>query len=387
VIPTFSSHVEDRGNAWRIIINTKPKRTLKNIKKSILKTQKEAERYADRLAEEIEKGLYQESSNMSVSAYFDKWLQHIESTNAWEYKTYVRNKGIIDNYFLPALGIIKISQLKPLEIQEHLDRTQQTENDGPGLKASTALKHYNLLHAAFKQAFKWELIPGNPVDKVSPPTVKEKYDVPILPNGKAIVEFQESFEPGTTLYLPVLISTTGSLRRGEVCGLQWRDMEWETRRLWVRRSLQRITGEGLKLKPYTKNDKIRSVVLPPTVVEILKKEYMARFNGDDLGLHGEEYICLNTKGCPVAPDLITLTFKRKKLPITFHGCRHSHDSLLARLGVRNKLIADRAGRGEVLTEKIYTHLQPDQQDEVSLIVEKDLYKTKKKIRMKLVRKK
>jgi integrase len=383
----LTSHVEDRGNAWRIIINTKPKRTLKNIKKSILKTQKEAERYADRLAEEIEKGLYQESSNMSISIYFDKWLQHIESTNAWEYKTYVRNKGIIDNYFLPALGIIKISQLKPLEIQEHLDRSQQTENDGPGLKASTALKHYNLLHAAFKQAFKWELIPGNPMDKVDPPTVKEKYDAPVLPNGKAIVEFQKSFKPGTTLYLPVLISTTGSLRRGEVCGLQWRDMEWKTRRLWVRRSLQRITGEGLKPKPYTKNDKIRSVVLPPTIVEILKKEYMARFNGDKLGLHGEEYICLNTKGGPVAPDLITLTFERKKLPITFHGCRHSHDSLLARLGVRNKLIADRAGRDEVLTEKTYTHLQPDQQDEVSLIIEKDLYKTKKKIRMKLIRKK
>ena len=373
MISTLSSHVEDRGNAWRIIINTKPKRTLKNIKKSILKTQKEAERYADRLAEEIEKGLYQESSNMSVSAYFDKWLQHIESTNAWEYKTYVRNKGIIDNYFLPALGIIKISQLKPLEIQEHLDRTQQTENDGPGLKASTALKHYNLLHAAFKQAFKWELIPGNTMDKVDPPKVKEKYDVPILPNGKAIVELQESLK-GMSIYLPVMISTTGSLRRGEVCGLEWQDMEWDTGRIWARRTLQRVKGEGLKPKPYTKNNKIRSVVLPPTVVELLKHEYMTRYKGDALGLHGEDYICLNSKGRPMAPDLITLTFERKKLPITFHGCRHSHDTLLARLGVRNKVIADRAGRDEALTEKTYTHVQPDQQDEVAVLIENELYR-------------
>jgi integrase len=249
VNPLLTGHVEKtRKSSWKIVINTKPKRTIKFIKIEKAKTQKEAERIMNRMIDEIERGLYQESSNMTIAAYFDKWVKHMQSENKWEYKTNVRNVGIISNYFVPALGNTRLSQLKPLQLQEHLDWSQQLENDGPGLEASTALKHYNLLHAAFKQAFKWELIPGNPMDKVDPPNVKEKYDAPILPNGKAIVDFQESLR-GTMLYLPVTISTTSSLRRGEVCGLQWADMEWDTRRLWVRRSLQRIKGEGLKPKP------------------------------------------------------------------------------------------------------------------------------------------
>jgi integrase len=236
------------------------------------------------------------------------------------------------------------------------------------------------MHAAFRQAVKWELLPSNPIDRVDPPRVIKKYDAPVLPNGSAIVDFQES-QKGTMLFLPSVISTTGSLRRGEVCGLQWQDMEWSTGRVWIRRSLQRIKGEGLKPKPYTKNKKIRSVVLPPTVVELLMHEYLTRYDGDDFGLHGKDYICAwpedtryGRRGRPIAPDYLTHEFEKKKLPITFHGCRHSHDSLLARLGVRNKLIADRAGRDEALTEKTYTHLQPDQQDEVAQLIEAELYK-------------
>jgi integrase len=391
----LTGHVEDRGSSWRIIINTKPKRTIRNIKKSILKTEKEAERYAGKLADEIERGLYQDSSNMTVSAYFDKWIAHMETENKWEYKTSVRNKGIIDNYVRDTIGNTKLSQLKVLQLQEHIDWLQKNEtDDDPGLEASTALKHYNLLHAAFKQAFKWELIPGNPMDKVDPPTVKKKYDAPVLPTPQAIVDFQEQ-RRGTMLYLPVLLSTTGSFRRGEVCAFQWWDLEWNTGRIWVRRSLQRVKGKGLKPKPYTKNNKIRSVVLPPTVIETLKREYMTRYEGDAFGLHGEDYICAwpddsryGQRGRPIAPDYLTHEFEKKKLPITFHGCRHSHDSMLARKGVKNKLIADRAGRDEVLTEKTYIHLQPDQQDEVALVVEDALYpKPKKKRRIKLIRKK
>ncbi len=304
----LTGHVEKRRkSSWTIIINTKPKRITKNIQ---AKDEKEAKRIMNRMIDEMERGLYQESSNMSLSAYLDKWLKHME--NEWEYKTYTRNKGIVDNYLKPALGSTRLCKLKPLQIQEHDDWLQGTENEGPGLAANTIRKHYNLLHAALGQAVKWELIPSNPVDKVDPPSTT-KYEAPILPTSKAIVDFQESLK-GTMLYLPVMISTTGSLRRGEVCGQRWQDVEWETGRIWVRHSLQRVNGEGLQLKP-TKNEKVRSIPLPATVMDLLKHEYMTRYEGDALGLHGEDYVCAWEDGCPIAPDYLTHTFEKKAFRI------------------------------------------------------------------------
>ncbi len=68
--------------------------------------------------------------------------------------------------------------------------------------------------------------------------------------------------------------------------------------------------------------------------------------------------------------------EKKKLPITFHGCRHSHDTLLFRHHVDTKLVADRAGRDEDLTRKTYEHVLPDMQDEVAQLLEEVLFKKK-----------
>jgi integrase len=137
--------------------------------------------------------------------------------------------------------------------------------------------------------------------------------------------------------------------------------------------LQRVTGEGLRLKPKPKNDKIREVALPPTIVNLLRHEYATRYEGTEKEYHGDDYICAWPDGRPIAPDYITHEYEKMELPITFHGCRHSHDTLLFRLHVDTKLVADRTGRDEDLTRRTYEHVIPDMQDEVAMLIEQTLF--------------
>lgn|GEM_PF-2668775 len=120
------------------------------------------------------------------------------------------------------------------------------------------------------------------------------------------------------------------------------------------------------------------MALPASVLAILKHEYLTRYPGDSLGLHGDDYICAWEEGRPLDPRYVSGAFEKLGLPVTFHGLRHSHDTMLFRHKVDSKLVADRAGRDEALTQEIYEHVLPDQQDQVAKLIEKILFKALKK---------
>jgi integrase len=202
----------------------------------------------------------------------------------------------------------------------------------------------------------------------------------VLPDEKSILDLLERVK-GMLIYLPVLIAVTCGLRRGEICALRWQDMDWETGRLHVRHSLYRETGAGLKLKS-PKNKKGRPVALPASVLAILKQEFLTRYPGNPLGSHGDDYICAWEEGRPMDPRYVSGAFEKLGLPITFHGLRHSHDTMLFRHKVDSKLVADRSGRDEALTQEIYEHVLPDQQDQVAKLIDKIFFKTPKKNRNK-----
>ncbi len=81
----------------------------------------------NRLIIEMEKGTYIEPSGITLSVFFEKWIPHAKKD--WEYKTYMRNVGIINNYFRPELGHIKLENLTPLKLDEHYLWLQS--DDGP----------------------------------------------------------------------------------------------------------------------------------------------------------------------------------------------------------------------------------------------------------------
>jgi integrase len=371
-----SGHVEKRyKTSYTIVINAGVDalgnriRIVKSVK---VKKKTDAEQIMRQMLAEIDQGTYIQPSTMLFSDYLDKWLEYAKDNLA--HKTYKRYQGIINNYFRPEMGHIQLCQISPLHLQNHYSWALSSEDGHPGLAQNTVRKHHNLLHRALGQAKQWRMIRENPADFVDPPSI-EKPDIKALSNADEICTLYDATR-GTMLYIPVLLATAGGLRRGEICGLCWQDVNWETGRIYVRHSLERVTGEGLKPKK-TKSEKGRPVALPKAVLEILRRNYFTRYEGDDLGGHNEDYLCSWEDGRPIAPDYITSEFSKLadklKLNVTFHGLRHTHNTLLLRYNVNPKLVADRSGHDIKLAMDQYSHVMPDMQDSVANLLDQVLF--------------
>jgi integrase len=169
--------------------------------------------------------------------------------------------------------------------------------------------------------------------------------------------------------------TTG-LRRGEILGLRWSDVDLTAGIVTVVQSLEQ-TDEGLRFKSPKTHRSRRSISLPAITIEALRshratqaKERLAL--GPARNEHG--LVCPRPDGAPWAPDVFSTTFaafvRRSGMkPFRFHDLRHSHATHLLRVGVHPKVVSERLGHSSVsITLDTYSHVLPGmQQDAVRLI--------------------
>jgi integrase len=173
---------------------------------------------------------------------------------------------------------------------------------------------------------------------------------------------------GTGLYLPILVAVTTGIRRGELFGLRWSDLDLARSRLSVNQSLELVRGRAVFKAPKTKGSR-RTLTLPAITVEALKAHKAAQ--GSErlrLGLGKAELVFTRADGEPVSLDYVSRTFgeliaKLGVTRITFHGLRHTHISHQLMDGVHVKVVSERAGHANVsITLSVYATFLPSLQD-------------------------
>ena len=152
-------------------------------------------------------------------------------------------------------------------------------------------------------------------------------------------------------------------RRGELVGLKWSDINFNTGVLTVSRSNYKLTGEKeIKSKP-TKTGKSREIILPPYVLKMLRlyrtEQMKTRLLIGDKW-QGDEWIFIQADGKPMYPTTPTLQFsrflKRAGLPHRkFHALRHTSATLLLANGTNIKNVASRLGHAQLKTTNRYVH--------------------------------
>ena len=334
----------------------------KQKKKRGFKTKKEAQAYLNEQLTEVSKGTFFEPSTLTVKQYLEYWLEHVKAQVAP--RTHASYSGNCYNHIIPYLGNIKLAKLQPIQAQKFL-----TELGNTGLANSSITAIHRIFKTALNQAVKLELLPRNPMEAVEKPRTP-KTTMQVL-NSEQVVELLQSAE-GRQYHTLLLTAVYTGMRRGELLGLMWKDVDLEQGVIRVRQIAQRITGKGMVFGDTKTSGSRRAITIPQSVVVALKKEkvkqaewklkYGSLFKDNGL------VFCSKT-GKPVEPRILQEFLKRSLQiaglpPIRFHDLRHTHATLLLQQGVHPKIVAERLGHANVgMTLDTYSHVLPNMQQE------------------------
>lgn len=182
----------------------------------------------------------------TVAEYLERWLTTVKPSLGD--KTFERYKQLVEVNINPRLGPIQMCKLQPVQLAEFYtwSSTAGNRRTGKGLSTQTVLHIHRLLSKALKQAVMWQLRPTNPATAVQAPR-------PVHKEVKAVEEDRSALLLGsaenTVLYLPILMGLCTGMRRGEILGLRWSDIDFQNSRLTINQALGQTRAGGLKFKP------------------------------------------------------------------------------------------------------------------------------------------
>ena len=335
-------------------------------------TKKQAEVYLAEKLNEINNGTFTNDKDMLLEDYLNYWYKET-CVNKLSPTTYESYRNNLDIHIIPILGHIKLKDLQPLYLQNfYSDRLDK------GLSKTTVLYLHRILHCALGQATKWQLISRNIADNVEPPK-KDNYEAKVL-SPKDLKNLLNALNKNDFIYIPVMIALSTGMRRGEVAGLKWNNVDLDNGYINVVQTLY-TTKTGLKFSTPKTKKSIRKITIPPTLVTILQEHKKNQTSLKDIldnNYIDNNLVCCLDNGEPINPDMITWKFrnflKRNNLPkIRFHDLRHSHASLLLMQGVQAKMISERLGHSNIsITMDLYTHIYEESNKELANQFEKFL---------------
>lgn len=296
------------------------------------------------------------AQELDLSHWLEYWMDSIVRPNRAETTVYAYQK-IIDNHIDPALGTVPLKRLTPKMVQEYYTETQRAN----GLSSNTMRRHHDLLSSALRSAVRQDVIPASPMERVEPPRVRttESY----FYNNQELKLLYQKIE-GNILELAVKLAGSLGMRREEICGLKWENVDLH-RHLVLIREARTAYGATIVQKETKNRSSVRTLYLPDEVYLLLEQE-QARQQQErclrDLEYNPTDHVILDAKGMPYSPNALSLAFtrfvKKNDLPrLTFHGLRHTFATIASCQGASLFDIGKALGHSTpATTGRIYTHL-------------------------------
>jgi integrase len=373
----MTGSLRKRGKTWSLSLHEGKGNDGKTKYRTVTleaKTKKEAQEERDLILQKRRSGIAVVSSKLTVKTYLERWLADYAKPNTTA-KTYQEYSQKLAKYVVPALGHVKLDKLQPLAIQGLYTRLQESGRmDGKaGLSAQTVLHIHRILHKAFGQAVKWQLLMRNPCDAVEAPR-PQPAERPALTEEQTLALLDAA--EGTPLFIPILLGVTTGMRRSEVLGLTWQDVDLEQWCLTVNRTVEQIVGRVGFKPPKTKKSRRRIVLLGFVVARLRQHKAEQAERRLALGPAYTEYnegvlVVARPDGRIWLPDVFSTDFGafigKLDLPdVTFHDLRHSHATQMLADRAPVHVVAARLGHSTPnLTLKTYAHVLPGMQEGVA----------------------
>ncbi len=342
-------------------------------------TKKDAERALREILQTVENGSFIKTSKLTVGEYLEEWLQGYVKTNTSP-RTRERYGQIIHLHLIPSLGPIQLTLLQPLQIQNYYSKALQSgrrDNKG-GLSAKTVHYHHRILFEALRHGVKHGILTRNVAKSVDPP--KPQYKEPVI-LGPSEVNLLLNASKHSPYYLIFFTAIYTGMRRSELLGIRWCDVDLDFATLSITQTLQQLsTGEFIFREPKTSHGR-RLVSLPPALA-LLLREHRMKQEAEQFALgklfKSSDLIFCHPNGLPLRPNSIARAFgsvaKRiGLLKARFHDLRHAHATIMLRQGIHPKIVSERLGQSSItMTLDIYSHVIPGLQEAAALRFEEGL---------------
>ena len=332
--------------------------TGKRITKNVLgKTQAEVREKLRRTIEETRGLDVARAGEYTVGQWLEVWFNDYAmlKVRPSSHQTY---RGYLDHHIKPYIGNIPLTKLSSLDLQRlykkllsdgRVDRIE-SKKQPKGLSAKTVRNIHQIISSALKLAIEQRLIARNPADGCALPKAERK-EMQTLPVEQLTSFLREAKDSG--VFALYYIDLTTGLRRGELLGLKWSDIDLEKGDLRVQRQIGRINGKIIEMPLKTKNA-YRTLPLSADAIDVLMQQRRKTGNS--------EWVFPSPTGGPMSPDsvlhMLHRVLKRAGLPkVRFHDLRHTFATLALQNGVDIKTVSGMLGHFSAgFTLDTYAHV-------------------------------
>lgn len=350
------------------------------------KKEKDAKAYLTDQEASINHGTYIEPQKMFLFEYLNNWLE--EKKDGISPTTYSGYEINIRCHINPYIGGIRLQDLKAAHIKglyKQLKKDREIKIDKEirkFKKLSGTSIHYvhRVLSKALEDAYKEETISKNPTKLVIPPS-KEKYEANFLAVEQIRTMLAKFIDD--EMYIPVYLSAVLGLRRGEVLGLQWGNIDLKNKIIQIRNNyIMDDKGQPVLRAKLKTDSSHRDIIITDRILNILKEHHKKQ---TEMRLkfgkkyHKSNFICTWVDGQPFNPSHVSRSFslrmKNYSLPkIRFHDLRHSIASLMLSQNIPMKGVSDRLGHSTiVITNDLYGHIERSVQEQIAETIDKVLW--------------
>lgn len=368
--------IEKRGDNYRITVSCGVDVNNRQIRRRMTwqpdsgmtakQIEKELQRQAVLFEEACQNGTAPTDGKIKLAEYVPIYLE--TAKKQLSPLVFERYSRMLEICIVPMLGHMKLKDIKPVHIQRFVNALEERETHFDGragkLSPSTVHRYYTMVQSVMHSAYKLGLIGMNPADSdriTLPKTAEETTEIFNEQELAALLEALEAEPPQFRLLIHLALNT--GCRRGELVGLKWSDINYNTRILTVSRSNYKLKGDSEIKSKSTKTGRSRKIMLPPYCITMLRQHRAEQLQtqlllGDQW--QGDEWIFTQADGKPMYPSTPTLQFSRflqrhdlehKK----FHALRHTSATLLLSNGTNIKNVASRLGHTQLKTTNRYVH--------------------------------
>jgi integrase len=316
-----------------------------------------------------------DAGSLTTGEYVQRWLDNTAKSKVRP-TTWGRYEELVRLHILPHLGGIKLAKLEAMHVE-------QFYADLVRAKASTWTQRMagTLLTNALRHAVRLKLIPFNPAADIPKPRPPER-EMQTL-DAAQVKQFHEAAGHYRLKAIFLLATATG-MRQGELLGLKWDDIDFESGKLTVQRTLARVKGKFILKEPKSKRSR-RTIKLPRYALDALHEHRKAMLAEGNLS--APVVFCTRTGNYIAKSNFIRYTFKAALarankqarmeaektesepdlLPdIRFHDLRHTHATQLLAAGHSIKAVSQRLGHAGIeLTLRVYAHVLPSDDDKLA----------------------